>query len=350
MKRVLTILAVNLGLLLLAALAAELIFGSWLSSDPIHKLALARDTRHDVTAEGLYPGGTKFVYRRDHWGFRGPDFDPKTVEVVSLGGSTTNQLYLPEEATWQAVMASAFAASGRSLAIVNAGIDGQSTVGHLVAVESWLAHVPGLRPRLVLVYVGINDTFVGGNVIDQMKHSSRFKWLSQNSALLRLWQSALGAVKARKARLNHHAFDFAAASWTTEGASRPELDPDPAAYPGRLRLLAERIRALGAEPVFVTQARGDWRVRDGRGEGVAASHDVNGVLLNGVDHHRRLARINALTLEVCRETGTTCLDMAGEIGFQDGDFYDGAHNTPQGAERIGRYLFEKLRSHPALAR
>lgn len=37
-----------------------------------------------------------------------------------------------------------------------------------------------------------------------------------------------------------------------------------------------------------------------------------------------------------------CLDLATELHFADGDFYDFEHNTPQGAEKIGHWLAGKL--------
>lgn len=343
--RVLVILGVNLLVLAVVAVLAEAIFGTWFSRDPLDRLALPRDVRYAVNAGPLYPGGTVFTYRRDHWGFRGPDLDPATIAVVTLGGSTTNQLYLPEEATWQAEMARAFAQDGRPLVVVNAGIDGQSTVGHLVGLESWLTQVPGLRPRVVLAYVGLNDVYVGGNVVDELKHSSTFKWFSQNSALFRMWQSLLGALKARKAKLNHEVFDYATARWTTEAALDPGSDRSPAEFGKRLRLMAEKIRRLGAEPVFVTQSRGDFRRRDGTVEGVVRPEGAN-----GVDDYRRLMAFNAQTMAVCRDLGLRCLDLGTELAFGAGDFYDIVHNTPQGAAKIGRFLFEGLRDHPLLAR
>jgi len=63
---------------------------------------------------------------------------------------------------------------------------------------------------------------------------------------------------------------------------------------------------------------------------------------NGVDQGRALARINGATLEVCGEGLATCLDLAAELRFEPGDFYDYEHNTPQGARKIGQWLAVKL--------
>ena len=190
MRKFLSIVAVNLGLLLVFALAAEIVFGTWFSSDPLDQLGLPRDQAVTVQAGSLYDGGRDFVYRRDHWGFRGAGLDPAKVTILTVGGSTTNQLYLPEDATWQAVMERELKAQGREAVVANAGIDGQSTVGHLRAMSDWFPHVPGLKPRFILFYVGVNDVHLGGSSVDSLKHSGRIKWFRAHSALWRMFLDA----------------------------------------------------------------------------------------------------------------------------------------------------------------
>jgi len=339
----LRLIGINLGILLAGLVAIELIFGAWLSRDPLDHLALPRDVAVEVDASGLYPGGGPFPYRRDHWGLRGSGTDPARIEILTVGGSTTNQLYLPEAQTWQAVMADRLAAAGRPAVVGNAGIDGQSTIGHLVNFDSWFTNVPGLHPRLVVLYVGINDAALGGLSVDSLSFSSVHKWFRHNSALFRLGRTVQGAIEARRARLTHAAVDFEHAVWTdrpnTPDNRTAHPAADPAAYAARLRALVERVRAIGALPVLVTQSRGDYRrAADGTLLGLVGEDR-----LNGVDQGRLLAEINATTLVVCAETGAVCLDLAGELAFAPGDFYDHVHSTPQGAAKIGAWLAERLR-------
>ena len=340
-RRPLVVLAVNLGLLALVAAVGELTFGPWLSSDPLDQVSVPRDVRVRVTATGLYPGGGEFLYRRDHWGLRESGIPPEAVTILTMGGSTTNQLYLPQERTWQAVLERAFKAHGRTVGVANAGMDGQSTIGTLTNLESWIPFIPGLKPKIILVYVGINDTNITGPVIDHLKYSSFHKRWVERSAIMRLINTADGWLKARRAKLNHTPVDYAHAEWTDRpnfaDAEAAGIRPDPDGYRRRLELMIERIRALGAVPVLVTQARGDARVEGG---GVVGLVSADG--LNGVDEYRLLARFNAVTLEVCRAQAVACLDLAGELTFVDGDVYDHMHNSPQGAEKVGNWLYGKL--------
>lgn len=336
--RIARVAAINLALLLLLAGAAELSFGTWFSTDPLDQLSLPRDIRVIADASTLYPGGGQFVYARDRWGLRGAVTDPAKVTILTIGGSTTNQLYLPEDQTWQKALEQSFRAEGHEVVVANAGIDGQSTVGHLATLERWVSHVPGLKPRFVLAYVGINDTHITGSWIDVLVHPSPWKQMAQKSAIVRLSRQLAGMVKARRAKLQHQAIDFDAARWTDK-PNRPSDHggPDAEGYKQRLKTMAQSIHRMGAVPVFITQPRGDYRVVDGKVLGVASAEG-----LNGVDQYRLLAALNQATREVCRDEGLLCLDLARELTFDKGDFYDYLHNTPAGAAKIGRWLHGKL--------
>ena len=339
--KLLRIIAVNLTVLLGLVLAAELIFGEWLGAHPLGQLAIARNVKVTISASPLYPGGGEFIYQRDAMGFRGSGVDPARITILTLGGSTTNQLYLPEEATWQAVLERTLRQTGRDAVVANGGLDGQSTIGIIADLELWIPYVPHLKPRLVLIYGGINDVFVRDTWRDSL-HVVRFgRELEQRSALVRLWTIVAGSIRAHRAKLHHRPADFSGAKWTDRpapaGWQADRLEANLDVYKTRLVRVANLIERLGAVPVFITQTRSDYRLEHGRLIGIVKSEGPN-----GVDQGRALARVNAATLETCRERHVVCLDLATELHFTDGDFYDFEHNTPQGAEKIGHWLAGKL--------
>jgi lysophospholipase L1-like esterase len=351
----LSVIAINLGVLLVMAFTAELVFGEWIGAIALGRLAVPRNVKVVISAAPLYPGGGEFLYQRDAMGFRGAGVDPARVGIVTIGGSTTNQLYLPQEATWQAVLERSLRQTGHDVVVANAGIDGQSTVGMIADLDLWLPKIPHFKPHLVLAYVGINDVYKTGPATvneaggedprqllrDNLRHSNFMREVGQRSALVRLWITIDGMIQADRARLRHHAVDFARAQWTdqpTQPVWRPDqLEVNLAAYKARLVRIAGLIKGMGAMPVFVTQTRADYRLEDGRLMGIAEADGPN-----GVDRGRALTRFNAATMEVCRYWHVTCLDLATELRFSEGDFYDYEHNTPQGAEKIGQWLAGEL--------
>ncbi|MBT3358181.1 MAG: hypothetical protein HN403_00965 [Rhodospirillales bacterium] len=55
-------------------------------------------------------------------------------------------------------------------------------------------------------------------------------------------------------------------------------------------------------------------------------------------------QFNLVTLDVCQNEGAIFIDLARELEFDDGDFFDAVQNTPPGTRKIGDFLYEKLKS------
>ena len=50
-----------------------------------------------------------------------------------------------------------FEIKNKNFKIANAGIDGQSTVGHIWNFKNWLINIKDLNPKAIIFYIGIND-------------------------------------------------------------------------------------------------------------------------------------------------------------------------------------------------
>lgn len=216
-QKLFRVLGFNAIFIVLIVVLAEAVFGTWFG-DSFGALNIPRETiRFD--ASDLYDGGGEVVYRRDKYGLRGRYKSPSGIDILTIGGSTTDQRAITEGETWQDVLAAAFKSEGRDISVVNAGIDGQSTVGNLYSFERWFPLNPGLRPGYAMVYVGINDVHVWmEDTADRLRAHSR--WLrihhaiKNNSALYRLYRMAKGTLVARKAKLTGDDFSYKDAKWT----------------------------------------------------------------------------------------------------------------------------------------
>lgn len=67
------------------------------------------------------------------------------------------------------------------------------------------------------------------------------------------------------------------------------------------------------------------------------------VPINGVDYYHMMKRLNDVAIAASRRQGIVCLDLAGETVWEDADFYDKSHMSPKGAQKVGSYLFERLK-------
>ncbi|MCP5368123.1 MAG: hypothetical protein H6907_19160 [Hyphomicrobiales bacterium] len=349
MRGVLKVVAVNLAVLGVLALVAELVFGNWLFGPEYGAMNLPRNVTEHFDTSGLYAGGGPMTYTRDDHGLRGPYADPGAIDILTIGGSTTNELYVDDALTWQAHMRRLFADAGRPLTIVNAAVDGQSTRGHIAIFERWFPNIPGLRAGHILAYVGINDTAVEDAARwDDMESPDplrRFRnWIINKSAIYNLFRTLRGVVRAYDAKLVHGRPVYDGRDWVRLlPADRPApVPPDLAGrlrdYDARLTELVRRIRAFGAKAILVTQPTAAFRLRDGW---VWVARGDDGEPETGP--YARMDAFNRKTMEVCARLGATCVDLARTVEFADGDFYDRFHNTPQGTAKVGRALFEALK-------
>lgn len=343
------LVAVNLGLLAVGVSALELSFGRWFEPDPLVLLDIKRSyvRRYDVSH--LYRAPEAITNVRGRYGFRGAYPNPGAIDVLTIGGSTTEQKYVTEGSTWQDVIRRRFQAEGLDVSVVNAGQSGQSTHGHLKCFEWWFPSVPGLEMRYTLLYVGINDLYVEPEGdYDVLREPHEFKHvLEGRSALYRAWRLVRGTYRARfVAKVGHRPLDFTQVDWV----DRPRLGDHAevirevlAAYEKRLGLLLARIKQWPSTPVCVTQQTRFYRRNGGSIEGAEYGGSFAGREINGVDLYHLLSLLNEKTIEVCRGSGAPAIDLASELELDDADFYDYVHNTPSGTRKIGRYLHAKLR-------
>ncbi len=345
------IVLINLSVLLTLLAPIELIFGGWFGGPGDITLLNVRPNTLDVQPSPLYPPAARITYSRDRYGLRGPERQPAGIDVLAVGGSTTNERLLDDSDTWTARLQTLLRQRGCRLSIANSGIDGYSTVAHIASFTTWFNRIPGLKPRFMLLYVGINDAELPPGSLtpaDSQKFATPYRrfehYVAAHSALRGLYVTLRGMWRARQARLEHGAMPIPADPvW--EAATLPadlaaEIAAKTAAYRERLETLNRLVREFGARPVYITQSRVDGRLNDGAWQQIAGS--------DGARRTATLAAFNRVTLDLCHERGETCIDLAAGLAFARDDFYDAVHTTRGGAARIADFLAGAL--EPLLCR
>ena len=114
-------------------------------------------------------------------------------------------------------------------------------------------------------------------------------------------------------------------------------------FADRLNILIEKSRKMGSQPIFVTQPSRKYRFnKQGTLEGVSEIFEYNGIKHNGVDYYFMLREMYDVMLSVGKEHSVLCIDIAKENIWENDDFYDFAHMTPKGANKLGILLFNEL--------
>jgi hypothetical protein len=344
----LRVIFINLAFFFAGLFLIEFFMGGWVFGQNFGTLVIPKNfTRHYDVSE-LY-GGSSSEYKRDKHGLRGSYEDVSKIDILTIGGSTTNEIFISEGMTWNDQLAIIFHESGRDLVIVNAGVDGQSTIGHLKNFDLWFPKIPSLKARYILAYIGINDygVIVTGyhSKQDDMEASRRKvkRYLLNNSVLYTLFRNLRGILRAKKANLIHSSNSFDGTDWHLP-EQQPSLDetvkrlgPSLDEYKDRVNKLIKAIRDFGAKPIIVTQHLGAYRIRDGN---VWGKLREDGTV--DISSYAGLSAISVATMATCKKAGAICIDLANELFFVDGDHYDYVHTTPTGSKKISQYLYKKL--------
>jgi lysophospholipase L1-like esterase len=348
---------INAVVLLALLVPVELVFGTWVRAigpSDLRRFSIPIGARFEFDAGKLYGNGQPKIvhYSRDEFGLRGGHPSLAAIDVLTVGGSTTEQRYLDDAATWQSVAESRLQALGAPLVIANAGVDGQSTVGHLFNFDFWFPALPELKPKVVLFYLGINDTLRHDRRHEYDSNVDMTSW-KRRSATYQLLRTMSANLRARAVGVYHgRRRELSDDSYTAGG-----LVPDPArremaaalndSFGNNVRSLVERVRKMNATPVFMTQASMAWEANPERPpRGLTDTITILGSTVNYVDVSYLHQSLNQSLLDYCRETGITCLDLASDVSFGPDDYYDYIHNTPAGAAKIGEYVAAQLRRMP----
>src|ERR1700724_3629416 len=231
LRRGARIASVNLLILVVLLIPLELWFGRWLDGPrAVSKLA-DNPGRLAVRSSPLYPAGTTITNSRDRYGFRGGAGDPGQIDVLVLGGSTTAERYIDDKDTWTAQLEGRLRQSDCPITIANAGVDGYSTVGHIASFAGWFDRGPGLKPRFMLLYLGINDAAVNPRAAwyeDSVRYQSRWRqiehYVAARSALHRLYVSLRGWWQARRNQLVHDEVPITPGSVWEPASLPPDFD------------------------------------------------------------------------------------------------------------------------------
>jgi hypothetical protein len=356
-RKFIHVLVLNLAVLSILLLVVELVYGGWFdeSNGTSRVIGVIRNVEYRYESD-LFPGAGEIHYTRDSFGLRGirSRNHPEQIDVLTVGGSTTDQRMITDSLTWQERLERDLAAVGHPLVFGNAGIDGQSTIGHIKNFEIWFPKVRDLRPRYVLFYIGLNDVFRldDTNRFDVMQEynllGNVLRVISEKSAVYNLFRKVRGTVNARDRQVSHQKVDFPRLQWTEETRLTPDLisgfdSMQVPAFRSRIERLAESTLAMGATPVFISQPARFFKVIDtGKVVGVSQGLPFKGKVLTGVDQYNCLKKLNGQMKDVAGSR-FPYIDITDSRGWEDDDFYDYLHMTPKGTEKLAGLLFTALR-------
>lgn len=300
---------------------------------------------------------THIVHRKNSLGFRGDappaDFS-RRLTLIAIGGSTTECFYLSDGRTWVDALGRKLQGDFPRVWINNAGLDGQSTFGHLQLLRDYVIR---LRPKCVLFLVGLNDlgredlnTYdLGQEGLDLIKpRQTLMHRLARHSEAASLGMNLFRFLKSYQRGLNHREIVLTRLEQVNPQDRQSGEDADKAhweryleSYRARLRTLIRLCRRHGIEPVLISQPALYGEGRDPVTQVDLAAIKIAGNA-SGKVQWQILELYNDVTREVGREEGVRVIDLAREMPKDSRYYYDFYHFTNQGSEKVGEIIHRDL--------
>jgi len=298
----------------------------------------------------------------------------RDIRILTLGGSTTECLYLDQTEAWPHVLQDLL---GPHVWVGNAGRSGLTTRHHRLQAETLLDEIPGID--VVIVLAGANDLCI------RLARDTAWAPVDFNSpeAVAPLMQEAFevrpprfAAGRRHHRTALHQALKKLSRLLRPGGATQdpsgrvyqvwrrhrreapvlrqrlPDLAPALAEYAANLRAIARTTARHGARIVFVTQPslwRNDlppdlqrllWMGGLGRYQ-KEAGHEYYAIsaLVEG------MAIYNRVLLDTCRQIpGAVCVDLAAELPRDTTMFYDDVHFNEAGSRRVAGILAGRIKA------
>ena len=362
-KLIFQILVFNMALLMFCLFLLQLLFGDWLYNNPwFNNSVIISDKSFLIKLNNLYESDSDFIhYSRDQYGLRGKYDSIDNINIITIGGSTTDQKYITDSLTFQRVLQKEFLNSGRNISIANAGIDGQSTIGHLNNFYWWFPYINGLRADYFLFFIGINDYHVFNSKIKNTLHSDlvninnsyskkdKIKYYFSKNIINQLLRLTDALYYSKKEGLRHgtHKPVKISNKIVEKGKIldyKTLMKEELIDYKDRLFQLNYEVKKLGGKAIFVSQSRKIYKLNNERIIGVPDFGKFKNIEINGVDYFNIMQLMHDSVKEVAKQTNAIFLDLDSELIFDyEKDFYDDMHTTPLGSEKIGKYLYKKLK-------
>lgn len=298
----------------------------------------------------------KIIHTKNSLGLRGSkppkDFDA-ALTIVAVGGSTTEGFYLSDGKTWPEILEKKLKPDFPSIWINNAGLDGQSSWGHLILLKDYLAK---LKPKVVIFYCGLND--VGLSAMNRYDDPSigkeenllkrAVKFLSIKSQLVSCLSNLYLYFSYKKTGITHGNLDLKTAQrLPVSKATKEELvskEKEKAKeYALRLSQLARESRKNNIEPVFVSQAALCQKAKDKSSGSELGELKIENKFLNCETFGEVLTIYNQAMAETAKKEKVFFIDAQKLMPADSAYYYDFFHFNNAGAQAFAEILSAPLR-------
>ena len=326
----------------------EIIFGYWF--DESNFGPYMREHRMKKT---LYQIKTKdktinYTYKRNYNGFRGNEMNPNEIEIIFVGGSGVDEKYKPEKLTIVGFLNKNLEKENIKIKVINAGIEGQSTIGHIANFKYWFPKLKEFSPKYIIFYVGGRDAkhnISNKNIIetkdgmilnpnaaevftDNIKSRSvildsikraKHRYYNGNEKK-RLFYDFNTMSKKKPYDEEYLNYDQKIMNYNVDKILENNFEKI-GSFLNNIDKLADHTIKLGAIPIFINQS--------------ASTSEIS----------KKLFALNISLIDHCQKNNYICVDLAKELTSTWDYWWGDIHSTPLGSKKIANIIFLKLKTY-----
>ena len=336
MRKKIKISIYNFIILIFIFLIFEMIFGYWFKKDNFGIHMRNERNKNWKTTSKFNDKEYNFFYKRNFYGFRGDEFDPKDVNIVFNGGSTSNQRYTPENLTIVGLINEKLENDGTKIKIYNAATNGKSLRGIIYDFNFWFKRIKNFKPEYIILYLGINERTLAHKLDEKQfdirvkdKTIDRLKDYYKNNSFT---YSKYIQIKNKYFPKNTSGYfldysdlykDFSYFDYNQAKSRNFELNNEEKLILNqlerRLEILKEIFSKERIKPIIITQ-----------------------VEYNGLSN-KNLFLVNEFLKKFSIENNIDIIKLDEMIKMELNDYYDKVHTTPSGSKRIADAIYPELK-------
>ena len=326
----------NFIIFFLLLVLSEIVFGYWFTKDNFGIHMRKERNKNWYTVSKINNTEYKFYYKRNFYGFRGEEFDPKEVKILWEGGSTSAQRYTPEELTIVGQLNKKFKSEAIDIKIYNAGRDGKSLRGIIYDFNHWFTKIKNFDPEFVILLLGVNERTLAQNVDEKLFDASvqeekidKIKdYFKNNSFFYSKYREVANKyfpkhtdgyfLDSKKLYSNFKYVNYEKAKNLKRDISK-ENQKILIQLEKRLLVLKKKFKSNKIKPVVITQV------------------EYNGL------NDQKLFLVNEKIKEFSENNDWPIIKLDELIRMDLYDFYDHVHTTPEGSEKIANIIYPLLK-------
>ena len=356
------IFLVNILIFIIGLFSTEIIFGKWFSENKYYCSYVLCKKNYKFKHE-IFSSEYNGTYSKNSDGLRGNFDNNLNIRVLVLGGSTTDQRYLSDNDTWPNQLQKYFEKINKNFKVANAGIDGQSTIGHIWNFKNWFKNIENLKPKIIIFYIGINDLLPRKRShYDFAKIKFKFnkvyfkQLIKNNSAIYYLSNTIYSNLFDRKkiSKFNKNIFISNIEYGILPSISTANLELYEEKYLKkivnlRLNILFNETQKYNAIPLFITQGTKRWIKKNNLYYGLSSENKKIEVKIDNKIFNINSADLGILEekfsnniINFCNEKKIFCIDGFNSFNLKKNDTYDLMHLNDLGSKKIAKIIFEKI--------